>query len=384
MLQPVSYSNTDGGHHITTSSNRERLAGDRVFDSTSLAEFDCVIDARSPDEFAHDHMPGALNYPVLDNDQRHQVGLLHSTDSFAARRLGATMVARNCANHVEKHMNSQPRSWKPLVYCWRGGQRSSAFVHILRQIGWPAHRLVGGYKAWRRQVVHDLDNWPVRFDFHIISGATGSGKSRLLEALAGAGAQVLHLEQMAAHKGSVLGAAPKPQPSQKMFESRIWQALREFDPRKRVYVEAESRRIGLLHVPAAVLQRMRDGTCLYVEASLAERVEFLLADYAPRLREPQWLLAQLRRLASLHGCETIKRWEELARHGEYRLLATDLLHKHYDPLYRKSLARNFPHVQQVLHTEDLSPAGISQLAWRVLECSNRPSNKLASAVESNV
>ena len=185
-----------------------------------LAEFDAVIDARAPAEFAEDRLPRAVSMPVLDDEERARVGTLYKQVSvFEAKKLGASLVSKNIAHHIEQHLLDKPRNWRPLVYCWRGGQRSGAFTHILREIGWDAHRLQGGYKAWRRHVIEQLAVLPRRFDFRVVSGATGSGKSRLLEALAARGAQVLHLEQLAAHKGSVLGDLPEQrQPAQKGFE----------------------------------------------------------------------------------------------------------------------------------------------------------------------
>src|SRR5204862_3856228 len=150
-----------------------------------LAAFDAVLDARSPAEFAEDHLPLATNVPVLDDAERALVGTVYKQQSaFEAKRIGAPLVARNIARAIEERFAGKPRDWKPLVYCWRGGGRSGALVHVLRQVGWDARRLDGGYKAFRRQVVTDLEALPERFDFRVVCGATGSGKSRLLEALA--------------------------------------------------------------------------------------------------------------------------------------------------------------------------------------------------------
>src|SRR5262249_26159773 len=149
--------------------------------------------------------------------------------------------------HLDATFGERPRAWRPLVYCWRGGTRSGALVHVLQQIGWKARQLGGGYKAYRRSVIAELEESPGRFEWHVVCGLTGSGKSRLLRALARCGAQVLDLEMLAAHRGSVLGDLPgEPQPPQKMFESLLWNELRQFDPMQPVFVEAESKRIGNL------------------------------------------------------------------------------------------------------------------------------------------
>ncbi|MFN3885236.1 MAG: tRNA 2-selenouridine(34) synthase MnmH [Rhodocyclaceae bacterium] len=334
-----------------------------------LGEFDAILDARSPAEYADDHIPGAQSCPVLSNEERAQVGTLYKQVSpFEAKKLGAVLVARNIAAHIEAHFLDKPRSWRPLVYCWRGGQRSGAFTHILREIGWDAHRLEGGYKGWRHHVIERLAVLPRKYSFRVVSGATGSGKSRLLEALTRLGAQVVHLEQLAAHKGSVLGALPdSPQPSQRLFESRLLQALEKLDPTRPVYVEAESRRIGKLQLPDALIMAMRNAPCLRIEACRAARADFLLRDYAYFLARPDWLAEQLSHLRGLQSNATLSRWNALIAAGEFRALVEELLEKHYDPLYARSQEKNYRYADApVFATDDLSPEAISRLAQRIL------------------
>lgn len=336
---------------------------------SQLGEFDTLIDARSPAEFAEDHIPGAINCPVLSNEERARVGSLYKQVSpFEARKIGAVLVARNIASHIETLFLNKPKQWRPLVYCWRGGQRSGAFTHILREIGWDAHRLEGGYKTWRRHVVAELATLPTRFSFRVIAGPTGSAKSRLLEALAELGAQVLHLEALAAHKGSVLGMLPDtPQPAQKMFESRLFLALCAFDPAKPVFVEAESRRIGKLQLPDALITSMRDAPCIRIAACRDARADFLLRDYDYFLARPDWLNQQLQHLRGLHSNETLQRWQGLISAGTFRTLVDELLAQHYDPLYERSQQKNFRYRDApVFETDDLSPAGIRRLAERIL------------------
>lgn len=339
-----------------------------------LAEFDTVIDVRSPAEFAEDHVPGAINCPVLDNEERIRVGTLYKQDSpFAARKIGAALVARNIARHLDEQLSQYPKSWKPLIYCWRGGQRSGAFTHILREIGWSARRLDGGYKSWRHHVLENLEILPRQFDFRVVAGATGSGKSRLLETLAARGAQVLHLEALAAHKGSVLGNLPDiAQPSQKMFETRLYSALAGLQPERPVFVEAESRRIGLLRLPDALNSAIHDAPCLRIEASLEARVDFLLKDYA-YLCCPGHLREQLERLKELQGKERVLRWQGLAGEGNFRQLVVELLSEHYDPLYARSQQRNLAQLESapVFATETLSSHGLRGVAERILDEMNR-------------
>jgi tRNA 2-selenouridine synthase len=305
--------------------------------------FDAIIDARAPAEFAEDHLPGAISMPVLDDEQRARVGTLYKqVSAFEAKKLGAALVSRNVADHIERHLLDKPKSWRPLVYCWRGGQRSGAFSHILREIGWDAHRLQGGYKAWRKHVIEQLATLPARLAFRVISGATGSGKSRLLEALGRQGGQVLHLEELAAHKGSVLGNLPgAAQPAQKAFESQILFALQGMDPGRPVFVEAESRKIGRLQVPDVLLDAIRAAPGLRIEAALPARVEFLLRDYDYAVADPAWLIERLDHLKGLQSNETLDAWRALIAAGDFATLVEELLTRHYDPLYQRSQSHNY-------------------------------------------
>jgi tRNA 2-selenouridine synthase len=339
-----------------------------------LAEFDAIIDARSPGEFAEDRLPGAISLPVLDDEQRARVGTLYKqVSAFEAKKLGAALVSKNIARHIEEHLLDKPKHWRPLVYCWRGGQRSGAFSHILREIGWDAQRLQGGYKAWRRHVIEQLDLLPPSFRFRVVSGATGSGKSRLLEAIAARGGQVLHLEELAAHKGSVLGSLPDtPQPAQKGFESQLLAALSALDPARPVFVEAESRKIGRLQVPDALLAAIRGAPGLRIEAPLAARVEFLLRDYDYAVADPAWLVERLGHLRGLQSNETLARWQTLIAAGAFPVLVEELLTQHYDPLYQRSQAHNYDSFSAATRytTEQLDAASLDRLAEEILAASS--------------
>ncbi len=312
-------------------------------DPADLHQFEHILDVRSPSEFAHDHIPGALSVPVLDDLERARVGTLYVHDSpFAARKVGAALVASNIARHVQTRFVHYPRDWRPLVYCWRGGQRSAALVTVLRAIGWDARQMQGGYRAWRRQMVADLEAWPGRFEVRVLCGLTGTGKSRLLRALAHRGEQVLDLESLAAHRGSVLGDLPgEPQPSQKRFDSLLWEQLRCFDPARPVFTESESQRIGSVRVPEALMQRVRGGSCLRLEAPLAVRVALLRREYGHYLEQPGLLEPRLRVLAVQHGHARVRAWLDLAAAGRWDALVSDLLERHYDPAYQRSIGRNF-------------------------------------------
>lgn len=302
-----------------------------------LEEFDEIIDVRSPAEYAEDHIPGAINCPVLDDEERIRVGTLYKQVSpFEARKVGAALVSRNIAQHIETHFLNKPKGWKPLIYCWRGGQRSGAMTLVLGQVGWGARRLDGGYKSFRLRVLEDLGSLPERLGFRILCGPTGSGKTALLEALATTGEQVLDLEALARHKGSVLGAEPNSeQPGQKAFETALWTQLRTFDPARPVWAESESRRVGRLHVPPELFERLRDGDCVRIEAALTARVDHLLDRYTSLIADPADFNAKLERLVGQHGHKQVGEWQALVTAGEWRQLAEKLIVDHYDPAYRR-------------------------------------------------
>ncbi|NJD35584.1 MAG: tRNA 2-selenouridine(34) synthase MnmH [Betaproteobacteria bacterium] len=338
-----------------------------------LAEFDAIIDARAPGEFAEDHLPGAVSMPVLDDDERARVGTLYKQVSvFEAKKLGAALVSRNIARHIEQHLLDKPKSWRPLVYCWRGGQRSGAFTHILREIGWDAHRVLGGYKSWRQHVIEQLTVLPPQVKFRVVSGATGSGKSRLLEAIAARGGQILHLEELAAHKGSVLGNLPgQPQPAQKGFESQLLAALSALDLAQPVFVEAESRKIGRLQLPDALLEAIRGAPGLRIDASIQARVEFLLHDYDYAVADPAWLVERLQHLKGLQSRETLERWQALIAAGDFPTLVEELLTQHYDPLYQRSQTHNYNSFDAATRyaANRLDAAALDRLAAEILAAS---------------
>jgi tRNA 2-selenouridine synthase len=324
-----------------------------------LDEFDCIIDARSESEFALDHLPGAINCPVLSDEERIRVGTMYKqVSAFEAKKVGAALVAKNIAHHIETLWLDKPREWKPLVYCWRGGNRSGSLAHILAKIGWPAIQLDGGYKAYRAHVSAALTDAPA-LDFRVVCGTTGSGKSRLLEVLDSIGAQVLDLEQLAAHRGSVLGNLPgAPQPSQKMFETSIWNKLRRFDPARPVFVESESKKVGQLRVPDAVMDKMRGSPCVSLTLSRPNRVRLLMEDYRHFTDSPDTLNAQLDCLVKLHGREKIAAWHDLANGGAMPELVDQLLVEHYDPAYLRSIDRNFVQFGQaeIVELQDIGEA----------------------------
>jgi tRNA 2-selenouridine synthase len=331
----------------------------------ALAAYPERIDVRSPSEYAIDHIPGAQSHPVLGDTERARVGTMHAQDcAFAARRAGAAIVARNIAAMLEGAFADKPRDWAPLVYCWRGGQRSRSLAHILNEVGWRAAQLEGGYRAFRRNIVALLETLPQQFRFEVICGLTGSGKSRLLAALSAEGAQVLDLEALARHRGSLLGDLPgQGQPSQKSFESQLVTALQGFEPTRPVFIESESRRIGAIQVPASLLDAMRSARCVRLELPRSQRIELLKTEYAHFLVNPAGLAAQLDRLIPLHGKKAVARWAEAAGAGDWDDLIGELLEMHYDPVYLRSIGRNFPGIAGAI---TVAPSAVTDEGFRML------------------
>ncbi len=336
-----------------------------------LDRFDTIIDVRSESEFAEDHIPGAINCPVLNDEQRARVGTMYKQiNAFEAKKVGAAITARNIADHIDALFLDKPRDWKPLIYCWRGGNRSGSMTHVLARIGWPAVQLDGGYKEYRRHVNTALAELPAHFNFRVVCGTTGSGKSRLLQTLAAEGAQVLDLEQLAAHRGSVLGNLPsEPQPSQKSFESAIWQALRRFDPKQVVFVESESKKVGNLRVPDGLMERVRASPCVSLTLSVSNRVRLLMEDYVHFVNDPAILNRQLDCLLALHGRSKIGEWHAMALTGQMDTLVEQLLAQHYDPAYLRSIDRNFSQFSkaQIVELADISPAAFREAARAMLQ-----------------
>ncbi|WP_101068067.1 tRNA 2-selenouridine(34) synthase MnmH [Roseovarius salinarum] len=297
---------------------------------------DTVIDARSPAEFAEDHLPGAMNLPSLSDAERAEVGTIYvRQDRFLARKIGAAHVARNVARHLEGPLRDKDGGWRPLVYCWRGGQRSGAFASILQQIGWRARVLDGGYRAYRRLVVRLLYDRPLDLRPVLLDGNTGTAKTRLLALLADRGWQVVDLEGLANHRGSALGAMPGGQPTQKLFEGRIAQALARLDPARPVVIEAESNKVGQRIVPPALWQAMRAAPLVEVRAPASERACYLARAYADVTEAPERLVGRLDALRKLQGHARVDAWQAMARAGDYTELAHALIRDHYDPGYAR-------------------------------------------------
>ena len=349
------------------------VAKSMTFKPTTVAElanFSELIDARSPSEYADDHVPGAINCPVLDDDERRLVGTTYvQVSAFEARKIGAAIVARNIAAHLDRLFRDKPKDWRPLVYCWRGGMRSGSVVTIMRMIGWDAQQLHGGYKSWRAHVIALIADRAPQLRLRVLCGPTGSAKTSVLHALSGLGEQVLDLEDLAAHRGSVLGDMPgRPQPTQKAFETQLAQRLAAFDVARTVWVEAESRRIGRVAIPEPLLQRMRASAVVEIQATQDARVDYLLREYAWLADDRALLAEKLGTLRELLPKDVLAQWQAWANDALLTPLLSDLLNRHYDPLYKRSQSRDLRALPDatVVGADDLSATGIEELARRVL------------------
>jgi len=336
-----------------------------------LHEFDTVIDARSEGEYEEDHLPGAVNWPTLNNDERRDIGTLYKqVNAFEAKKRGAAIAARNIATHIEREVIDKPKDWKPLAYCWRGGNRSGALSLILSQIGFRVTLVEGGYKAFRAAVVLDIPRLASGLDWRVICGTTGSGKTRLLQALAAQGAQVIDLEALARHRSSVLGAIPGlAQPTQKRFDTLVWEALRRLDPTRPVFIESESKKVGNVAVPVSLIEAMRDSPCLNLVLPDAERVSLLMEDYDFFVRDVEHFCDRLQVLAEFRGKVVVEGWKASVRAGNIEPVVQELLTQHYDPVYLQSMRRNFRLFEdaKIIAPDDHSTGAMALLAEQLVK-----------------
>jgi len=263
-------------------------------------------------------------------------------NSFEAQKKGAGLVAANIAQHIDEKVLALPRTWQPLIYCWRGGKRSGSLATVLGAIGFKVHLVEGGYKAFRTAVLEDIPACVAPLKFQVICGPTGSGKTLLLTKLKEQGAQTLDLEQLAAHRSSVLGKLPgTQQPSQKAFETALWYELTQLDPNKWVFVESESRKIGNLNIPESLIHKMRASECIDLQMPTPDRVKLLLDEYSFFVEDKELFTSRLSALLTLLGKEVLQRWQGWIDTNQIPNVVEELLCLHYDPAYRASISRNF-------------------------------------------
>ena len=323
--------------------------------------YDEVLDVRSPSEFAEDHLPGAVSLPVLSDAERAVVGTIYKQESaFRARKVGAALVARNAARHIETHLADRDGGYRPLVYCWRGGQRSNSLAIILRQVGWRAETVEGGYKAYRGLVVDALYRQDVPAPVVLLAGVTGVAKTALLQRLPAHGHQILDLEGLANHKGSLFGVVG-PQPSQKAFESALVRAVLALDPTRPVVIEAESSKVGERALPPPLWRAMRAAPAVEVTAPLAARAAFTARTYGAVTADRARLARTIDRLRPYHARDVIEGWQAMAAAGEDEALAGALMAAHYDRRYKRQAERD-GQVAQTLALDELTEDALDAAA----------------------
>jgi tRNA 2-selenouridine synthase len=336
-----------------------------------FTQYDLIIDARSEREYAEDHIPGAINLPVANNEEYAEVGTLHRTDKMRAYLIGVAYSLKNIARHLDTFFAGYPKNSRILVYCFRGGKRSRLWFDALDTIGFRVQKLEGGWKDYRRWVNEELEQLPRRFSYIVLSGPTGCGKTRLLTQLDALGAQVLDLERLASHRGSVIGALPgKHQPTQKYFDSLLVDKLSDFSPERPVWVEAESKKIGNVRLPDALLDTMHAaGRLLRIDAPMSERVLLWREDYSHFEQDPQTFVARLDHLRKLIGNTEFALWESMAQEHRMAELFERIMLVHYDPAYARSTSRHFPELADapLIELPALSPVALQAAAQDLLD-----------------
>lgn len=302
-----------------------------------LSEFSEIIDVRSPAEYALDHIPGAINLPVLYDEQRAKIGKIYKKNPFDARRLGAAIISANVSSHIQNHMMEYGPDYSPLLYCWRGGMRSRSFSFILNSICWRPYLVNGGYRAFRKFLVEETEDifQQEALNLRVLSGLTGVGKTRLLKTIHTQGGQVLDLEALANHKGSLLGATPNsPQPAQKKFETNLWHQMKQFDLTKPIFTEAESNRIGSIHCPPSLWTALKSSPVINIELPINERIKILLEEYPHFKEDTDKLKLLLSKLIPLRGHDQVEEWNSLIDKQQWDDFVQSVLETHYDLCYR--------------------------------------------------
>ncbi len=326
-----------------------------------------ILDVRSPAEYARGHIPGAVSFPLFSDGERAAVGKLYlQRGQQEAMMKGLEIVGPKMKDFAERAVNLASGR-DVLLYCWRGGMRSDSMAWLMNRVGIRASVMPGGYKAWRRSA-HEFFGRPFRLA--VVGGLTGTGKSEVLEALERKGMQVLHLEKLASHRGSVFGTiGMPPQPTNEQFENDLYDALKAMDPEQPIAVEDESLAIGRLFIPRPFFERMKASPLIRLTAARQERIERLVNIYVPDRQNgctgditttappAQQLITAIRSLEKRLGGKNTTLAIRAVEEGNLPL-AVSLVLDYYDKLYERGISmRPFPPVAEIqVHSGDMDDA----------------------------
>ena len=330
-----------------------------------------IIDVRSPSEFIIDHIPGSINLPVLSDKQRHYVGKTYKeVNPFKAKIIGASIISKNISKFLDKEFLSRKGSWHALIYCWRGGQRSRSLALVLNEIGWRISVLKGGYKNYRKLVLDELDDLS-KYQFKIIQGQTGSAKTKVLNSLSNMNAQVIDLEHLASHRGSLLGSEiNKTQPSQRYFESLIHKKLDKFDNTKPIFIESESSKIGKLHLPKKLWLKLNKSDRLLLNVPINERIKFLLKEYKHLTKDSKLIQPFINGMKGKIANEILVNWTKLIQNQDWETFVKETLENHYDPKYSFSATKHMDKIKHKIDVMKLNKLSIDNISKKILEYFN--------------
>jgi tRNA 2-selenouridine synthase len=321
----------------------------------TLSESHPVIDVRSPAEFTSGHIPGAFNIPLFDNDERKIVGTIYKQkDRGKAIAKGFEFVGLKMSELIDDVRKISTGN-QLLVHCWRGGMRSAAIAWWFERNGFQCKTLIGGYKSYRRLVQEYFNQ---KFNFLVLGGLTGSGKTTILHFLQEKGEQVIDLEKLASHKGSAFGSLGEPdQPSTEHFENMLFQELRAFEPDKRIWIEDESHNIGTVLIPKSIYLQIRSSRVICIQPDLDSRLDNLVKDYGAFSTEI--LKSSLEKIGKRIGGQRLKDAFKCLDEGNYRRVAEIAL-AYYDKTYTYGLEKRDPNSLQRIELGSLTGEAAAQ------------------------